>query len=112
MRDEHKRHLMAVLALTVGLYLSVVEAQVTEDGPLEAVLRRASAYVDTYKRDLGSVIADEHYVQRVNVPDLSNYASGITGHSATRHVGSNRSSCCSSSPETISPGSRSGTSSR
>ena len=48
-------------------------ARVTQDTTLTAVLRRADAYVSAFKRQLGSVVADEHYVQRINEPDLSSF---------------------------------------
>ncbi|MAG70612.1 MAG: hypothetical protein CL471_10020 [Acidobacteria bacterium] len=51
---------------------------------LTAVLRRAGAYVSVYKRQLGSVIADEYYVQRINEPDPSKFTSrAVAGTNST-----------------------------
>jgi hypothetical protein len=56
------------------------EAQTT----LTAVLRRAGAYVSVYKRELGSVIADERYVQRINEPDLSKFTNRVVAGTNSR----------------------------
>ncbi len=63
----------AVGVALCGIVADGVAARATQDTTLIAVLRRAGAYVSAYKRQLGSVVADEYYVQRINEPDLSSF---------------------------------------
>ena len=63
----------AVGVALCGVATDDVAARATQDTTLTAVLRRAGAYVSAYKRQLGSVVADEHYVQRINEPDWSSF---------------------------------------
>ena len=51
--------------------VAVTDARAPQAASMEDILRRAGAYAERYHRDFTSVVAEEHYVQRVTRPSGS-----------------------------------------
>jgi hypothetical protein len=59
-----------VVVVTVVFAGGSLVAAPSDDAPLDEILRRAGTYVSQVERDLTTVIADESYDQRVELPTL------------------------------------------
>lgn len=82
------RRLAVRLLLTLLLTVVWLPAVAQPMAPLDDILRRAGIYVETYHRDFTSVVAEEHYVQKVrHAPSASGGRwplAGVTDNSEDR----------------------------